>query len=79
MRLPFGESGSAPAARRHAMEVDYFREELLPALKELLLNRADSTEYTLYQVLEEAKAPLTTFLDLAPRDSKEKQDIESGE
>ena len=61
------------------MEVDYFREELLPALKELLLNRADSTEYTLYQVLEEAKAPLTTFLDLAPRDSKEKQDIESGE
>jgi hypothetical protein len=46
--------------------------------QESLLKRADSTEYTLYQVLNEAKAPFTTFLDLALRDSKEKQDIESG-
>ena len=46
--------------------------------QELLLKRADPTEYTLYQVLNEAKVPFTTFLDFAPRDSKEKQDMESG-
>lgn len=61
-----------------AMKVDYFQAELLPTLKELLPQRPDSIEYALFQALEEAKAPLTTFLDLAPRDGKERHDIESG-
>jgi hypothetical protein len=61
------------------MRVDYFEAELLPSLKQLLRQPPGSIEYALFQALEEAKAPISTFLDLAPRDWKEKQDIESGE
>lgn len=61
------------------MKVDYFEAELLPTLKQLLRQPSGSIEYALFQALEEAKAPITTFLDLAPRDGRERQDIESGE
>ena len=49
-----------------AMQVDYFESELLPLLKGLLPRCPDSVEFPLFQALEEARAPFTTFLDLAP-------------